>query len=353
MTPQTFRRRLLSWFNQYGRKDLPWQKGRTAYRVWVSEVMLQQTQVATVIPYYRRFVKRFPNIKRLAEADIDEVLHHWTGLGYYARARNLHKTAGLIRNEHNGRFPQRIDDVVALPGIGRSTAGAILALAYDQRHPILDGNVKRVLTRLHAIDRWPGEKQTLQKLWSISENYIPLKRVADYTQAIMDLGATVCVRATPRCDDCPVHSGCIALKNGNVTDYPVTGPRKTLPEKYVTMLMVQRNEKEVLLTRRPPTGIWGGLWGFPESEHSDARLLSAWSSKTLGLEIKVRQRWPVVRHTFSHFHLHIHPVTAEVVGKSTTAMEMADAVWYKLDHPDRRGLAAPVKRLLQQLRNET
>ncbi len=353
MTPQTFHRRLLSWFDEHGRKDLPWQRNRTAYRVWVSEIMLQQTQVATVIPYYRRFIKHFPGIKRLADSGIDEVLHHWTGLGYYARARNLHKAAGIIRNKHNGRFPQHFDNVVALPGIGRSTAGAILALAYDQHHPILDGNVKRVLTRLHAIDGWPGEKQTEQKLWSITEHYTPPIRVADYTQAIMDLGATVCVRGTPRCADCPVRSGCTAFKNGNVADYPVARPRKTLPEKYVTMLMVRRNEKEVLLTRRPPTGIWGGLWGFPESEHSDARLLSAWSSATLGLKVEVRQHWPVVRHTFSHFHLHINPVTAEVVGKSTTVMEMADAVWYKLDHPDKRGLAAPVKRLLQQLRNET
>lgn len=314
--------------------------------------MLQQTQVTTVIAYYRRFVKRFPNIKRLAEADIDEVLHHWTGLGYYARARNLHKTAGLIRNEHGGRFPQDYDGVVALPGIGRSTAGAILALAYNQRHPILDGNVKRVLTRLHAIDRWPGEKQTEQKLWSIAERLTPRKRAADYTQAIMDLGATVCVRGSPHCGDCPVHAGCIAFENGNTADYPVARPRKTLPEKHVTMLMLQRNGKEVLLIRRPPTGLWGGLWGFPELARSDPKQLPAWSKRTLGLNIKLRQYWPVVRHTFSHFHLHIHPVTAELAGRPATIMEMANTVWYKLDLPDRRGFAAPVKRLLQKLRNE-
>jgi A/G-specific adenine glycosylase len=259
----------------------------------------------------------------------------------------------LIRDEHGGRFPQYFDGVVALPGIGRSTAGAILAFSFDQHHPILDGNVKRVLTRLHAIDRWPGEKQTEQKLWSIAEQYTPQKRVADYTQAIMDLGATICVRGKPRCDNCPMRPGCLAFKNGNPADFPVAKKRKALPEKHVTMLMVRRNGKEVLLTRRPPSGIWGGLWGFPESENTDTKQLLAWSKKTLGFRIKVRKRWPVVRHTFSHFHLHIHPVTAELVGKPAAVMEMADTVWYKLDHPGRRGFAAPVKRLLQQLRNET
>jgi len=315
--------------------------------------MLQQTQVATVIPYYRRFIKRFPGIKRLAEADIDDVLHLWTGLGYYARGRNLHKAAGLIRSEHGGRFPQQFDDVIALPGIGRSTAGAILALAFGYRHPILDGNVKRVLTRLVAIDRWPGEKQTEQKLWTLAESFTPRQRVADYTQAIMDLGATVCVRGSPLCSHCPVRSGCLAFQHGNPAGFPLTKKRKALPEKHVTMLMVGRKEKEVLLVRRPPVGIWGGLWGFPESAHTNPAQLPAWSRKTLGLNIRTRQHWPVVRHSFSHFHLHIHPVTAELVGNSANVMEMADTVWYKLDLPDRRGLAAPVKRLLQQLRKES
>lgn len=353
MTPITFRRRLLSWFDKHGRHELPWQKNRTAYRVWVSEVMLQQTQVTTVIPYYRKFIKRFANIKQLAEANIDEVLHLWTGLGYYARARNLHKSALLICRDHGGRFPKSFEAVIALPGIGRSTAGAVLALANDARYPILDGNVKRVLTRLHAIDRWPGEKQTEQELWALTELYLPQKRLADFTQAIMDLGATVCTRSNPQCDDCPMRSDCVAFQNGNPTDYPVAKKRKVLPEKHVTMLMLEREKKEVLLIRRPPVGIWGGLWGFPESEQTDPSLLPAWSKKTLGLQIKTQQQWPVVRHTFSHFHLHIHPVTAALVGESNAVMELADTVWYKLDHPDRRGLAAPVKRLLQQLRNET
>lgn len=353
MTPHTFRRRLLAWFDKHGRTNLPWQKNRTAYRVWVSEIMLQQTQVATVLPYYRVFTKRFPNIKRLAETDLDEVLHLWTGLGYYARARNLHKSAKIIRSEYSSRFPQCFDEIVALPGIGRSTAGAILALAYDQRYPILDGNVKRVFARLFAIDRWPGEKQTEQKLWSLAEQYLPQKRLADYTQAMMDLGATVCVRAKPRCEHCPMRSDCVAFNLGRPADFPVARKRKTLPEKHVTMLMVERNKKEVLLIRRPPVGIWGGLWGFPESKQTDPRLLPAWSKKTLGLTIKTQQHWPVVRHSFSHYHLFIHPVTAKLVGNSATVMELSDTVWYKLDHPDRRGLAAPVKRLLQQLRNET
>lgn len=315
--------------------------------------MLQQTQVTTVIPYYRKFINRFPNIKRLAEAEIDDVLHLWTGLGYYARARNMHKAASMVRDDFNGRFPQSYNDVVSLPGIGRSTAGAILAFAYDQRHSILDGNVKRVLARLHAIDRWPGEKQTEQNLWTIAETYTPRQRVADYTQAIMDLGATVCVRGKPQCEDCPIQIDCLAYKQNEVTRYPVAKPRKVLPEKHIAMLVLQRNGDEVLLTRRPPTGIWGGLWSFPESDDLNVKEMPAWSKKNLGLNIKVRHPWPVVRHTFSHFHLHIYPVTAELVGNSTNVMEMADTVWYKLDHPDRRGLAAPVKRLLQQLRNET
>lgn len=315
--------------------------------------MLQQTQVATVIPYYRAFIKSFPNIKRLADAGIDDVLHHWTGLGYYARARNLHKTAQQIRSKHGGRFPKSMDTVQSLPGIGRSTAAAILALAFNQRQPILDGNVKRVLTRFHAIDQWPGKRKTEELLWQMADHYTPIKRVAEYTQAIMDLGATVCVRGNPLCGNCPIQSACLAYQKGNPSDYPVTGKRKALPEKHVIMLMLRHNGKEVLLTRRPPVGIWGGLWGFPEFENTDAKHLPAWSKKTLGLNIKVQKRWPVVRHTFSHFHLLIQPVTARLVGTPPQIMENTDTIWYKLDHPDRRGFPAPVVRLLQQIRNET
>ncbi|MCG6976087.1 MAG: A/G-specific adenine glycosylase [Acidiferrobacterales bacterium] len=350
LSPALFRRRLLAWFDKHGRKDLPWQRSRNPYRIWVSEIMLQQTQVSTVIPYYNRFLKRFANVKQLADAPIDEVLHHWTGLGYYARARNLHKAAKLIRDQHHGRFPKSLDALQALPGIGRSTAGAILAFAYSQRHPILDGNVKRVLTRLHAVDRWPGERETEKSLWEIAERYTPAQRVGDYTQAIMDLGATVCRRGQPRCELCPMTSHCVAYAEGDPARYPIAKQRKPLPDKQATMLLIRRDRHEVLLQRRPPTGIWGGLWSFPERPGNDINDLATWAREKLGLSIRITQALPVIPHTFSHFRLHIQPVTAELVGEPPVIMELPDSVWYKLEHPDSRGLAAPVQRLLQQMR---
>jgi A/G-specific adenine glycosylase len=353
LTPKTFQRRLLAWFDQHGRKDLPWQRQRNPYRIWVSEIMLQQTQVSTVIPYYRNFISRFPNLKQLADADIDEVLHYWTGLGYYARARNLHKAARLIRDQHGGRFPRSIEALENLPGIGRSTAGAVLAFAFDQRQPILDGNVKRVLTRLHAIRQSPAERDTEQQLWAIADDYTPRTRVADYTQAIMDLGATLCKRGQPQCAHCPFTRHCAAHAEGNPARYPVAKKRKALPEKKITMLLLKRNGSEVLLTRRPPSGIWGGLWSFPEREGHHTRDLPRWSRESLGLNIEIESALPVVRHSFSHFRLHIRPVTARLVGASDAIMEMPDTVWYKLEHPDTRGFAAPVNRLLQQMRNES
>ena len=350
MDPAIFRRRLLAWFDRHGRKDLPWQRNHNPYRIWVSEIMLQQTQVSTVIPYYTRFLKRFANVRQLADAPIDDVLHHWTGLGYYARARNLHKAAQLIRDEHHGRFPKTLDALQALPGIGRSTAGAILAFAFDQRHPILDGNVKRVLTRLHAIDQWPGQRETEQQLWQLAEQYTPRSRVRDYTQAIMDLGATVCKRGQPQCAQCPMSKNCAALAEGDPARYPVTKQRKPLPEKTVTMLLITGDRHDVLLQRRPPSGIWGGLWSFPERPGHEVDGLVPWARQTLGLDIQLTQTLPLIPHTFSHFRLHIQPVTAEVVGEPPAIMEMPDSVWYKLELPDSRGLAAPVQRLLQQLR---
>jgi A/G-specific adenine glycosylase len=350
LPPALFRRRLLAWFDRHGRKDLPWQRNRNPYRIWVSEIMLQQTQVSTVIPYYRRFLKRFANVKQLADAPIDDVLHHWTGLGYYARARNLHTAAQVIRDQHHGRFPKSLDALQALPGIGRSTAGAILAFAFEQRQPILDGNVKRVLSRLHAIDQWPGQRETEHHLWQLAEQYTPRTRVRDYTQAIMDLGATVCKRGQPRCELCPMTIGCAAYAEGDPARYPVAKQRKPLPEKQATMLLISRGDDEVLLQRRPPTGIWGGLWSFPERPGHDIDDLATWADKKLGLTIRIAQALPAVPHTFSHFRLHIQPVTAELVRETAAVMEQPDSVWYKLEHPDSRGLAAPVQRLLQQMR---
>jgi A/G-specific adenine glycosylase len=348
-TDNEFAERLLEWYDRHGRKDLPWQGRGDAYRVWVSEIMLQQTQVATVIPYYERFMARFPDIGTLAGAGIDEVLHLWTGLGYYARARNLHKAAQQILAVHDGRFPMDFDAVAALPGVGRSTAGAILALACDQRHPILDGNVKRVLTRYFRIAGWPGEARVEKRLWEIADRLTPSARVADYTQAVMDLGATVCRRSRPQCDACPHAAACEARRAGDVEAYPSPRPRKTLPEKATVMLLIRKDTGEVLLNRRPPTGIWGGLWSLPEcAPGSDVR---AFGRSTLGLDIAPGQAWDTVRHTFSHFHLDITPIPAQAVGACPSIMEQAPSVWYNPDSPDTRGLAAPVKRLLERLRS--
>ncbi len=239
--------------------------------------MLQQTQVTTVIPYFERFIARFPDIQALARANLDEVLHLWTGLGYYARARNLHKAAQRIVKEHGGKFPRDFEAVTDLPGIGRSTAGAILALAFDQRHPILDGNVKRVLARYHAVDTPLNKRETEERLWQLAEKHTPRTRVADYTQAVMDLGATVCTRTKPRCTACPLRTTCHACRLGTPQDYPVRAASRKTPVKATRMLMIRDARGRVLLTRRPPAGLWGGLWGFPECADGNAR---QWCRKT-------------------------------------------------------------------------
>lgn len=347
MTQSAFSRPLLAWYRQHGRKDLPWKQTRDPYHTWASEIMLQQTQVSTVIPYFQRFVQRFPDISTLARADLDEVLHHWTGLGYYARARNLHKAANLIVAQHGGQFPQEYEAAHALPGIGASTAAAILAFAFGQRQVILDGNVKRVLTRYHALDGWPGVRDVEKRLWALAEKHTPHTHVRDYTQAIMDLGATVCRRAQPKCSRCPVQRSCKAFAQGNPNAYPATAPRRHVPVRSVTMVMIRDDDGRVLLHRRPPAGLWGGLWGFPECTADN---VSGWCRERLGLSVKLGATWPKLRHSFSHFHLDITPVTASVVRSSAKVMEVGEAVWYNLDDPDERGSAAPVKRLLEQLR---
>jgi A/G-specific adenine glycosylase len=308
--------------------------------------MLQQTQVATVIPYYERFVDRFPDIPALAGAEQDQVLHFWSGLGYYARARHLHAAAKQIVDRHAGRFPEDYDAVVDLPGIGRSTAGAILSLSCGQRYPILDGNVKRVLARFHTVDGWPGTAQVQKILWELAERYTPQQGVAAYTQAIMDLGATVCTRSQPVCNRCPVRSGCAAYAAGSQADYPVPRPKKTLPVREVAMLLIANDRHELLLEKRPPSGIWGGLWGLPELE-TDADI-QHWCRSELGLQVVWSCAWPVMRHTFSHFHLDIIPVHAEVSGQPGRIMEAAHRLWYKPDGNDERGLAAPVAKLIQR-----
>lgn len=348
MTADSFSDRILRWYDRHGRKDLPWQRERTPYRVWVSEVMLQQTQVATVIPYFERFMARFPDVVALADAAPDEVLHLWSGLGYYARARNLHKAARQVRDLHGGAFPVDFEAVRALPGIGRSTAGAILALACGQRHAILDGNVKRVLARFHALPGWPGEAAVLARLWDCAEAATPEARVADYTQAMMDLGATVCTRTRPACDRCPLGADCAAHRAGSQTAYPAPRPRRALPVRTTQMLLVREPGGAVLLQQRPPSGIWGGLWSFPEVASPDE--IGPWCRHALGRDAGPPQAWPALRHTFSHFHLEITPWLVELAdNRADAVLEGPPTVWYNTRTADPRGLAAPVIRLLEAL----
>jgi A/G-specific adenine glycosylase len=334
---------VLEWFYQHGRHDLPWQQSTTAYRVWVSEIMLQQTQVSTVIAYYQRFMARFPDVQSLASAPQDEVLHLWTGLGYYARARNLHRTAQMVCEQYQGEFPPDIEALTALPGIGRSTAGAILALAMGQRGVILDGNVKRVLCRYHAIQSWSGETRTLARLWQIAEDTTPQKEIAAYTQAMMDLGATVCTRSKPACSNCPLQSGCEAYNQGITSQLPVSKPKKTLPQKQTYMILCYHDDATVMLQQRQSSGLWGGLWSLPEC--ADDQALADWL-QSHGSEQD--ERWPALRHTFSHFHLHITPVLVRAAA-SPQVKDSAGYLWYPLDHSLKLGLAAPVKKLLDRL----
>lgn len=340
-----FAQRLLHWFDQHGRKDLPWQQGISAYRVWISEIMLQQTQVNTVIPYYQRFMASFPTVETLANATQDQVLHHWTGLGYYARARNLHKTAQIIVNEFNGDFPKTVEQLETLPGIGRSTAGAICAIAHQQPATILDGNVKRVLARHQAIDGWPGQSSTSKQLWAVADQHTPRKRIADYTQAIMDLGATLCTRTKPQCHDCPVSSDCMALTTGNPTDYPGKKPRKPQPVRECLFLIIRNPQGEVLLERRPANGLWGGLWVFPQCDN-EADIPS--TCEQLSCQAITWELLPQQRHTFSHFHLDYQPVVIETPQPSAI-MDSNAIVWYNPTSPLEVGTAQPVKQLLEQL----
>jgi A/G-specific adenine glycosylase len=342
---KSFAARLLAWHAKHGRHDLPWQKRRTPYRVWISEIMLQQTQVATVIPYYARFMARFPDLQSLADAPQDEVLHLWTGLGYYARARNLQQAAQVIRDQHGGRFPRDMDSVRALPGIGRSTAGAILALATDQRHPILDGNVKRVLARHGAVAGWPGNQRVEAKLWTLAEARTPKTLVADYTQAIMDLGATLCTRSAPHCTECPVAADCRARIRGSQARYPGPKPRKTMPVRRTRMLMLIA-EGAVLLEKRPPAGIWGGLWGFPELASGED--MAGWCRARFGAAPRSLKAHAELRHTFSHFHLDIEPWEVRLSGAAAVA-DADTTRWQPLGLTPKLGLAAPVKRLLESL----
>ncbi|WP_246590088.1 A/G-specific adenine glycosylase [Marinobacterium ramblicola] len=343
LSPKRFHSAVLEWFDRHGRKDLPWQREKTAYNTWISEIMLQQTQVTTVIPYYQRFIDRFPDVHCLAEAEIDEVLHLWTGLGYYARARNLHKAAGIVSREFGGHFPNSVEGLEGLPGIGRSTAGAILSIATGKRAAILDGNVKRVLARFYAVEGWPGQPAVMNRLWSLAEQNTPSKRVGDYTQAMMDLGATLCTRGKPSCLLCPLQQECKAFALGLTSKLPSPRPKKTLPVKQTQMLIIRDPDQQVLLAQRPPSGIWGGLWSLPEVQ--DLRDAPA----ELGIEILEATPLEPVRHTFSHYHLDITPVLVSLKDPTNSVMEGPPTLWYNSRQPQNIGLAAPVKRLLETL----
>ncbi|MCC1495811.1 A/G-specific adenine glycosylase [Alcanivorax sp. 1008] len=346
MTPASFHNTVLDWYDQHGRKDLPWQQNINPYRVWVSEIMLQQTQVSTVIPYFERFMKRFPTVQKLARAPQDEVLHLWTGLGYYARARNLHRAAQIVVAEHGAVFPADVSALSSLPGIGRSTAGAIASISMDIRAPILDGNVKRVLARFHAIAGWPGEKPVESQLWKIAEKYTPTRRLRDYSQVMMDLGATLCTRSKPRCHECPLAKHCSAFKAGTVSQYPGKKPSKATPVRQTLMLLLENEHGEVLLEQRPPSGLWGGLWCLPEI--GDPALLKG-ALNERGLNGGRIKALPDFRHTFSHFHLDISPLRIKVKPAGKVVRETTRQRWVKHNSPGELGLAAPIKKLLESL----
>ena len=339
-----FSQQIVNWYKANGRKHLPWQQNKTPYRVWISEIMLQQTQVATVIPYYQRFMASFPDIAALAKAKEDEVLHHWTGLGYYARARNLHKAAKVIVQQHQGKFPLDIDQVIALPGIGRSTAGAILSLSEDIHHPILDGNVKRVLARHFIVDGYNGQAKFEKALWPITEKLTPAANVAMYNQAMMDIGATLCTRTKPNCSVCPVQSSCLANQLDEQANYPQKKPKKTTPVKQ-TIMVIPKLADKVLLEKRPPSGIWGGLWCFYEIDSLNelSTLLERLSLKALN-----QHSLPKFRHTFSHFHLDIEPIVINVETiQNKEIHESQPQQWYDLTHKAEIGLAASTVKLIQ------
>lgn len=344
MPQQQFSRAVLTWFDQHGRKDLPWQKSITPYRVWISEIMLQQTQVATVIPYFERFMAKFPTVDTLACAHEDEVLHLWTGLGYYARARNLHKAAKTVWNELQGQFPDTQEGMESLPGVGRSTAGAVLSIAMGKPTAILDGNVKRVLTRFHAVEGWPGKAQVQNELWEIAEAYTPKKRTNDYTQAMMDLGATLCTRSKPHCGICPLQPRCEAYLQGRQKDFPFSKPKKVIPAKAVHLLVLKDAQGNILLEKRPAQGIWGSLWSLPEFED-----LSALESYLYQQGISEIQPIALTafRHTFSHYHLDIQPILVSINEQPQLIAERA-LHWLDLHNPESLGLSAAVKKILEQ-----
>ncbi|HEY5622594.1 MAG TPA: A/G-specific adenine glycosylase [Gammaproteobacteria bacterium] len=344
----TFAHALLAWYDAYGRHDLPWQRDTTPYSIWISEIMLQQTQVAVVIAYFERFMSAFPEVGALARAPRDEVLAHWSGLGYYARARNLHDAARIVAADFGGELPGDLDALVALPGIGRSTAGAILALGFGKHAVILDGNVKRVLARHRAVEGWPGRTAVAKELWALAEVLTPAERVADYTQAIMDLGATVCTRSSPGCGECPVRDDCEARIAGTQSEFPGRKPRGHRRRKKVAVLLVRDGDNRVLLERRPETGIWGGLYSLPELQ--DATAAESWCFERLGAKVASSQILAPIEHSFTHFDLRMEPLVVDLDEAASGVMDGGEWLWYKPQEEFGVGVAAPIATLLSSLR---
>ena len=336
-----FSSQLLDWWDRHGRKDLPWQHPRSAYRVWVSEIMLQQTQVKTVIPYFHRFVGRFPDMASLAAASEDEVLALWSGLGYYARARNLLKTARICRQDHDGDLPQTPEKLATLPGIGQSTANAIYSQAHNKTAVILDGNVKRVLARYFAVPGWPGKSSVHKQLWQAAEELLPTERGADYTQAIMDLGATLCTRTKPGCADCPVNRGCKAYGSDSVAKFPARRPRLKISKKSFQMIILTDREGKVLLEKRPPAGIWGGLWSLPADD--DGTPLQ----QRLGLEGVDLRPLPGLQHQLTHVQMTINPLIGRSELPPTGVEYRPDQRWFGQQEWPHLGLPKPVRQLLE------
>ena len=337
--------RLLAWFDIHGRHALPWQHPRSAYRVWISETMLQQTQVGVVIPFFERFIHALPDLAALAAAPIDQVFALWSGLGYYSRARRLHQAAQTCMREHGGALPPDFDGLLALPGIGRSTAGAILAQAYGLPFPILDGNVRRVLCRHRGVHGWPGQAAVLERLWRIAESQVPAARVADYTQAQMDLGASVCTPVAPGCPSCPLNADCVALRDGIVANLPERKPSKALPEREIYALIARNREGRILMHRRPPTGVWASLWSLPEADGVEAATL--WLDRHA--RVGVVDRLPTIRHTFSHFRLRIHPLMWNDARPNDAIGDTGDLRWQSPDALSELGLPSPIRKLLEGL----
>lgn len=351
LTPQQFHRKILNWFDRHGRKHLPWQQNKTPYRVWVSEIMLQQTQVTTVIPYFERFMEHFPDLISLAAASIDRVLHLFAGLGYYSRGRNLHKTAQILLEQYHGEFPKTLSELQTLPGIGKSTAGAILAIAFNEPATILDGNVKRVLSRLYGITTPINEKETENKLWELAIKLTPKKRVAHYTQAMMDMGATLCLRSKPQCESCPLQKNCSAYSQQLTHLLPIKKIQAKLPVRTATFLLLKKNG-QILLQQRPTKGIWGGLFSLPEiSGKPDRKQIRAFCRKNyaiLAKDIKHFTELAPFRHTFTHYHLDIFPVLIDSKKVNITMAELSQ-IWYNPHQPKAIGLPKPVQSLIKRL----